>query len=226
VRPATNLLERVRRDGASPFVTFYDDATGERIELSGVTTLNWVAKLTHLLVDELWLEPGFTMGIDLPLHWQTIVLTLAAWSAGGVPTVGTATGDVVATTPPAPGAPAPADPAEHVLACSLRPLGARVSGPLPVGWLDFALAVPGHPDSFDPVLPAADLPEPTVVVPGARILATTWDTGLCVLTPLAAQGSVVIVRHPRSGAGELAALAASERVTHTLGCDVAGLPRL
>ena len=32
-----------------PLVTFYDDATGERTELSGITVGNWVAKTGNLL---------------------------------------------------------------------------------------------------------------------------------------------------------------------------------
>src|SRR5690606_31992912 len=44
------LLEPILRGSGSarPLITFYDDATGERIELSGVTTANWVAKTANL----------------------------------------------------------------------------------------------------------------------------------------------------------------------------------
>src|SRR5689334_21049872 len=72
----------VRRDGASPFLTYYDDVTGERIELSALTTANWVAKTANLLVDEYDLEPGETVAIGLPPHWLSVVWALATWSAG------------------------------------------------------------------------------------------------------------------------------------------------
>jgi hypothetical protein len=36
------LEQRLRRDPSTPFVTFYDDATGERTELSVKTYANWV----------------------------------------------------------------------------------------------------------------------------------------------------------------------------------------
>src|SRR5262249_10238292 len=69
-------------DPVRPLVTFYDDATGERIELSATTFGNWVAKTANLLVDELDAEPGDRIALDLPPHWQTAVWLFAAWSAG------------------------------------------------------------------------------------------------------------------------------------------------
>ena len=39
-------------DAARPVVTFYDRATGERVELSGLTFENWAAKTANLLRDE------------------------------------------------------------------------------------------------------------------------------------------------------------------------------
>jgi uncharacterized protein (TIGR03089 family) len=39
------------RDPVGPRITYYDDATGERIELSTVTLANWAAKTANLLRD-------------------------------------------------------------------------------------------------------------------------------------------------------------------------------
>ena len=79
---AAVLADRLRREPGRPLVTFYDDATGERVELSVTTYANWVAKAGSLLVDELGLERGDTLRIDLPPHWLTPVFLGAAWSAG------------------------------------------------------------------------------------------------------------------------------------------------
>ena len=49
-------------------MTFYDDATGERVELSVATYANWVAKTSSLLVEELDLERGMRLLLDLPAH--------------------------------------------------------------------------------------------------------------------------------------------------------------
>ena len=67
---------------ARPLITFYDDATGERIELSAVTTGNWAAKAANLLRDEGDLEPGGRVAVLLPAHWQTAAVLLASWWCG------------------------------------------------------------------------------------------------------------------------------------------------
>ena len=63
-------------------MTFYDDATGERIELSVATYANWVAKTAGLAQDELDAERGGLVLVDLPTHWLGAVWLGAAWSLG------------------------------------------------------------------------------------------------------------------------------------------------
>lgn len=79
---AAALAARLARDPARPMITFYDDATGERVEFSTTTLDNWVAKTANLLGDTVGLAPGDAVGVDLPAHWTTCVILLAAWSAG------------------------------------------------------------------------------------------------------------------------------------------------
>ena len=76
------LAARLRSRPGDPLVTFYDDATGERTELSVATYANWVAKTASLLVDELGLDRGDRLLVDLPAHWLGPVFLGAAWSAG------------------------------------------------------------------------------------------------------------------------------------------------
>jgi hypothetical protein len=72
------------RDPAQPLLTLYDGAA--RVELSGATTANWVAKSANLLVD------GYggpeQVGLLLPLHWQSVALLLAGVTAGARVVVG------------------------------------------------------------------------------------------------------------------------------------------
>jgi uncharacterized protein (TIGR03089 family) len=140
----------VRRDGGAPFLTYYDDASGERIELSAVTTANWVAKTANLLVDEYDLESGETVAIGLPPHWLGVVWALSAWSAGASLTSGTGT---LAITGP--------DFAirgeRETVASALLPLGGRFREPLPDGVHDYGAEVYNHPDLFVPF----DPPSPT-----------------------------------------------------------------
>ena len=70
------------RHGDKPFLTWYDDRRGERVELSFRTFDNWVAKTANLLVDELGAEPGDRVGVLLADHWQTAVVLAACWRAG------------------------------------------------------------------------------------------------------------------------------------------------
>lgn len=72
----------VAADPAKPLLTWYDDGTGERTELSGATLANWVSKTANLLVDGCGLGAGDVARIALPPHWQTAAIMLAAWTAG------------------------------------------------------------------------------------------------------------------------------------------------
>ncbi|WP_371598195.1 TIGR03089 family protein [Streptomyces sp. NBC_00564] len=242
--PADLLRSALAADPARPLVTFYDDATGERIELSVATFANWVAKTANLLQNELSAEPGERVALRLPAHWQTAVWLLACSSVGVVADVG---GD--------PGA------ADHVvagpgefeagLACSgervalsLAPLGRRFPTP-PAGYADYAVEVPTQGDRFqahapvDPevaalIVAGAEYTSAEVVErarvdagalgltgPGSRILSAlpydTWE-GLSagLYSALATGGSVVLCRHLEElGEDALAKRIESERVTAT-----------
>ena len=89
------LLRRlVESDSARPLITFYDDRTGERVELSVLSFENWVAKTANLLVDGECAEPGELLSLRLPTHWQGAVWLCAAWSAGLVTAFDDATSPV------------------------------------------------------------------------------------------------------------------------------------
>src|SRR6195952_4274624 len=140
------LADALRADPSGPFLTFYDDATGERLELSLTSLDNWVAKTANLLLDELDLEPGETVRVDLPAHWQTAVIMLAVAVAGGI---GGPAGRIAFF---AEGAPEP--DAEELVGLGLRPLGGGLRTPR-AGVLDYAREVPRHGDRFAAVAPAA-----------------------------------------------------------------------
>jgi uncharacterized protein (TIGR03089 family) len=211
--PADLLARELARDGSRPFLTYYDDATGERVELSVATTANWVAKTANYLIDEHDVQPGDVVGVRLPLHWQAVVVLLAGWGVGAQ--VSFDDGGVVTFTTV--GGVGDGD----VVELSLAPMGA-----------DFSRLVAAQPDAFSPYAAggedlvdaaAADLPH------AARVLTTLpYDEAdalsYALIAPLDASGSVVLISHPDPTL--LADHAAAERVTHTLGVDVAGLPRL
>jgi len=145
------LSALLRTAPSRPLVTFYDDATGERIELSVTTFANWVAKTAGLARDELDLERGGLVLLDLPTHWLGAVWVGAAWTLGLTVTDDPALAteaDLVVTGPDALdryGANADRVP---VQALSLRPLGGRFTETLPRGVIDFAAVVLAQPDIF------------------------------------------------------------------------------
>src|SRR5256885_9455472 len=78
------LTAALQADPARPLLTFYDDASGERTELSATTLAGWVAKTAGLVQDELVIEPGDRVAVLLPAHWQTAAVLLGCWAAGAV----------------------------------------------------------------------------------------------------------------------------------------------
>jgi uncharacterized protein (TIGR03089 family) len=230
------LTRQLRTDAGRPFVTFYDDATGERVELSVTTYANWVAKTASLLAEEHDLERGQTLCVDLPPHWLGPVFLGAAWTVG-LTVVGPDDGlpDAVVCGP------AGLDRwAEHaadipVLACSLLPLGVRFADPLPADVHDVGIEVWSQPDAFTPWVPpeAGDLATTgsygeasqgeiwraaaagSLLADGGRLVSEANPAsppGLASFTePLARDGSLVLVTH--AGPGRLDAVSTAERVT-------------
>jgi uncharacterized protein (TIGR03089 family) len=157
--PADLLTEVLRRDAAAPLVTHYDDATDERIELSGTTLANWVAKTANLLQDEFDVGPGSTVAVALPIHWQTAAVLLAIWSCGAaaVETAAEddgqlATVDLVLAAQdrlPALEEATRTDGGAELLGLSLHPLGMGMTGYVGPA-RDFALEVRAHGDAFFP----------------------------------------------------------------------------
>ncbi|ARP70545.1 TIGR03089 family protein [Streptomyces pluripotens] len=240
--PADLLTSALAADPGRPLVTFYDDATGERVELSVATFANWVAKTANLLQGDLCASPGDRVALLLPAHWQTAVWLLACSSVGAIAEVDgdPAAADLVVSGP---------DSLDAALACAgervalaLRPLGGRFPQS-PAGFADYAVEVPGQGDRFVPFArvtaaePAlvvggrefsggqiveqalADAPSLELTGPDSRVLTglpyDTWD-GLSagLYAPLASGGSVVLCRNlDRLGEEGLAKRIESERVT-------------
>jgi len=156
--PADLLTQALRRDASAPLVTHYDDATGERVELSGTTLANWVSKTANLLQDEFDVGPGSTVAVVLPVHWQTAAVLLGVWSCGAA-VLDTAAEDddrlatadvILADVDRLP--PLEDQGLDPLLGLSLHPLGlgmAGYAGPA----RDFALEVRAHGDQFVPWQP-------------------------------------------------------------------------
>ncbi|MEV7795654.1 TIGR03089 family protein [Streptomyces sp. NPDC087512] len=164
--PADLLTSALAADPGRPLVTFYDDATGERVELSVATFANWVAKTANLLQDELSVEPGDRVALLLPAHWQTAVWLLACSSVGVVADMSgdAAAADVVVSGPDAESLQAARACSGPRIALALRPLGGRFPQ-VPEGFADYAVEVPGQGDRFVAYAPV-DPEAPALIVAG------------------------------------------------------------
>jgi uncharacterized protein (TIGR03089 family) len=139
-------------DPAGPRITYYDDATGERIELSTVTLANWAAKTGNLLRDELGAGPGTRVAVLLPAHWQTAAVLFGIWWIGAevVPSglrengadIALCTADRLPDADDAVGA-------GEVAVLSLDPFG-KPAADLPIGVTDYATSVRVHGDQISP----------------------------------------------------------------------------
>lgn len=230
------LADRVVRSPGDPLVTFYDHASGERVELSAVTYANWVAKASGLLTEEHDLERGMRLRIDLGPHWLSYIFLGAAWTTGLV-VVDDDAPDAVVCGPSSLERWSALAGDVPVLACSLRPMGVRFAEPLPADVHDVGIEIWTQPDAFtawDPptgedlayawggttssqhdMLEAAAAG--SLLTDGGRLLTTanpTSPSGAAAFTePLVRGGSVVLVANPDTD--RLTVTAEQERVTAT-----------
>lgn len=232
------LLDPLLADDApsgrmGPRITYYDDASGERIELSTVTLANWAAKTANLLRDELGAGPGVRVAILLPAHWQTAAVLLGVWWVGAEVVPSGPAEIALCTRDRLDEADAAADGGE-VAVLSLDPFGAPADD-LPIGVTDYATAVRVHGDqAFPEPAPGAALAGRSVtqvlaearaaadaagLSSGDRVLsARPWSTpqGLIenLVAVLAAGASLVQVANPDPARSEKRRV--TEKVTRTL----------
>ena len=204
--PYAALQARVRRAPSQPLLTFYDLATGERMELSAASLDNAVAKTAGLLRDELDVVPGERVGVHLPLHWQRAVWWAACDAVGAefVPEGSPDGVDVCVVDRDHLGI---AGSARDTVLVSLQPFGLPSREPVPVGVIDHAVAARAHPDVFVPFIEprddaamraAEELSQTRGLQSGARVLVRDDDRDrdlLMLAVPLALEGTSVLVRN-------------------------------
>jgi len=221
-------------DPTGPRITYYDDAGGERIELSTVTLANWAAKTANLLREELGAGPGSRVAVLLPAHWQTAAVLLGVWWIGAEVVLANGAADIAFCTADRLAEADDAVAGGEVAVLSLDAFGAPVPG-LPIGVTDYATAVRVHGDTVvgerSPG-PALDGRSPDEVLDAARRSAAEWgltkadrvmsDRGWStpddlidhLIAELAAGASLVQVAHP--DAALLDRRRQTEKVTRTI----------
>lgn len=202
---------------SQPFVTFYDDATGERVELSTRSLANWVAKTHFLLLDELGLGVGDLAYVALPADWITVSVLLGCWSAGLQVTT---TPGVAAVAFVQPSTLAEAGGTPDTFVINPASMTRAHSGAAPMGAVDYVAAVRPQADNWATVrFPAGPTDSATDsmtrselsaaarerasalgLTPGARVLSVQPWTGPddwidALLAPMSVAGSIVLVAH-------------------------------
>ncbi|GAA4656905.1 TIGR03089 family protein [Arthrobacter cryoconiti] len=166
LRTIAALLQAFRlQNPTAPRLTWYG-ADSERVELSGRVLDNWVAKTANFLIEELDAEAGTVVALDLPIHWRSIVWTLASFATGGTVMTGQSDADetgylgscissltranIVATANPV-------DVAQQCVVLAMNPcivavalpaLAMRWTGDLPSDAVDYSGGVRAHADVF------------------------------------------------------------------------------
>ena len=147
------FTDAVRRDATTPLITYYDDHSGERVELSGATLDNWVSKTANLLVDGVGLGSGDTVAVMLPAHWQGAAIILGAFAAGLAVDLGPEPQPVEAVFTSAEIAERAGQwPTSERYVTGLLPFALGLHTP-PPGFVDFPTEVRTYGDHFRPVQP-------------------------------------------------------------------------
>ncbi|MBH5297113.1 TIGR03089 family protein [Corynebacterium ulcerans] len=192
-------------DPATPRLTVYNESTGARLDFSAQTLDNWAAKVANMLREELDLEQGSLISLELPASWQCVAIVLGAMAAGidvEFCPIEQAQGAVVFMDSERIDA-SPAFSGDVVLVTQ-DPFGRGVvecGGTVPDGMIDFGPTVRFYGDQFfEPgtrIEESVDKQALAAITPGARALSTGWTTltemERTVLAPLAAVGSAVVV---------------------------------
>ena len=211
--PGRLLEAALRRDGARPLVTWYDEASGERIELSVATAANWAAKTANLLVDEHDLDAGDVITLAPASHWLSVVALLGAWTAGIGVSIDAASGAADVTLP--------GDPAAFMSAVLPQPDALLAA---PAGDADPSIITATRTWTLAALVAEAGDPPPRCRVLSTRPLDDAQAIVDAVVIPLVCDGSVVWVTN--ADETRLAYRAATERVTHTAGLTLPALPQL
>jgi uncharacterized protein (TIGR03089 family) len=232
--PEQLFAARLAADPGAPLLTFYDDATGERAELSAKSLANWVAKTHFLLVDELGAAVGDRAFVRLPVHWLAAPILLGCWYAGLEVVTDPAVATVAFGNAESLSGVITPDRLDGAFAVSLLSM-AQPSTP-PPGMADYASSVRPMPDSWATVRAQAG-PDDLALAgrsraelaqaarhaadelglgPAGRLSwSAPWsrpeDWVASLLAPLAVGGSVVLVRNPDPA--KAAARAQAEHVT-------------
>ena len=190
--------EGVRRHGHEPLLTYYDDRSGERTELSYATFDNWAAKAANLLVEECDARIGTRLSLSVVDHWTGAVIAAAAWKVGAVVVIGPGTDGAAADLLVVPEAAAGDHAGSAGLIVIGTGMGGRVSGE--VEGIAFGNEVLAFADDYDD-------PDVSVEAQALEVAGRTWGHAelAAEATGLLVGGGRVLSTAPLDSAGGIIA---------------------
>ncbi|WP_066299015.1 TIGR03089 family protein [Arthrobacter luteolus] len=193
--PVPSILSTLRTEQATSPALIWYGPDGERVELSGRVLDNWVAKTSNFAIEELDVEPGTVVQLDMPVHWKTLVWALAAWQTGCILSLSAEARAGVRVTA---GEPQPQAPGQLVVAVALPALAMAWPGSLPAGTVDYTAEVRSFADTYA----GPDAPEGTgdalasgtegAAVPFSALMAPAADGPQVLLAPAGAGTAAVL----------------------------------
>lgn len=150
----TLLQARKRRDPGTPLVTFVDGDRGERVELSVTSMENAASKIANALRSEYDLEPGASVAVHIPVHWQRAAWCAGIWTAGCIlvldedPAIASGGEIDLRVAGPAEASALAAHHLDPIAVVSLHPFGLPIGEALPAGAHDATLTVRLQPDAY------------------------------------------------------------------------------
>ncbi|RKN31725.1 TIGR03089 family protein [Micromonospora musae] len=155
----TTAPAEAARSADRPLLTYLDDSTGVRIDLTAPQLGEWAARSAGLLREGCGLAPGSRVAVLLTPHWRTAAVLLGAWSVGlavsyrpralaGLPVLepgGDRPYDAVLVTPERLDdwlEDVPDGTHRYLVGTGVEPLAE-----VPVGWLDWSTEVLRHSDA-------------------------------------------------------------------------------
>lgn len=178
----------VDRDPTAPALTYYNDSSGERIEVSARVLSMWASKASHWLTDEMLVDAGGRVLPDLPpRHWRSIYWTFAVWSIGAEIRTSGGPDSVDAVVAMAPGSGDIVEPEASLAMSQLTAFPDRFGAIVDAAPHDLAMDGRTY----------ADLSSSFACADGERVMLVDTDlpeTLRLVACVLASGGSVVLVR--------------------------------
>lgn len=165
--PYAALRAALVADPSRPLLTYVGPEG--RTELSVRTFENNVAKAAGLLRDGLDVQPGETVALLLPVHWQAAVWLGACWAVGAVASFDVDDLDAAVVALSDADRLDEATDVPEVLRVGRHPFGLPDAAPLPTGVLEAATEMRAHSDVFTPD------GRPAGADPALRLAGRTYD---------------------------------------------------